>query len=181
MAIDTLLRSVQTLAPETVTATEFRRACSQFGTGITVVTLRDGDGARGMTANSFTSVSLDPPLVLVAVDRRSRTHALLDRAERFAISVLGGGHRAWADRFAGRDGAEAQGRFEDVPHRLTADGLPVIDGALASFVCRIVVVHPAGDHSLLVGHVEEQEHSPGRVPLLFFGGSYWTLQDAAEW
>jgi flavin reductase len=180
MALETPLRPVRAPA-EALAVADFRCACGQFATGLTVVTVRDGDGWRGMTANSFTSVSLHPPLVLVAVDRGSRTHALLERAERFAVSVLAGEQRIWSDRFAGRQAAEAQGRFDDVPHRLTPDGLPVLDGALASFACRLVARHPAGDHSLFVGQVETLEYTPGRVPLLFFGGKYWTLRDAAEW
>jgi flavin reductase (DIM6/NTAB) family NADH-FMN oxidoreductase RutF len=115
---------------------DFRRACGQFATGITVVTVRDGDGVRGMTANSFTSVSLDPPLVLVSVDLRNRTHQLIEESGRFAVNVLSQQHRDWSDRFAGRHG-DLQGQFDDVPHRLTDCGLPLFEGALASFVCRL--------------------------------------------
>ena len=160
--------------PGTVTPGDFRRACGQFATGVTIVTVRDGDGARGMTANSFTSVSLDPPLILVSIDQRNRTHGLLDVGARFAVSVLAEEHRPWSDRFAGRHG-DVQGEFADVPHRLTSDGLPIIAGALASFVCRVVAVHPAGDHSLFIGQVESLESAPGAPPLLFFGGGYREL------
>ena len=169
------LAPVAETEPTTVTAGDFRRACGQFATGVTIVTVRDGDGARGMTANSFTSVSLDPPLVLVSIDRRNRTHRLLEIGVRFAVSVLAEEHRPWSDRFAGRHG-DVQGQFEDVPHTLTAEGLPIIEGALASFVCRVVAVHPAGDHSLFIGQVEQLEGTPGARPLLFFGGTYRAIE-----
>lgn len=159
---------------------ELRRALGQFATGVTVVTVRDGDAVRGMTANSFTSVSLDPPLVLVSIDRRNRTHALLAAGDRFAVSVLAETHRGWSDRFAGRHGHDQQHRFGDVPHRLTDDGLPIIAGALASFICRVVAVHPAGDHSLFVGQVEEFGAEPGAEPLLFFGGRYGRIDTSGS-
>ncbi len=151
-----------------------RRAWGQFATGVTVVTVRHGDGARGMTANSFTSISLDPPLVMVSVAHRARTHSLIEASGRFAVSVLSVAHQAWADRFAGRQG-ERQSDFSDVPHRLTPDGLPLIDGALAHFVCRVVAVYPAGDHSIFLAEVDQFETHPGPDPLVFFGGLYRTL------
>jgi flavin reductase (DIM6/NTAB) family NADH-FMN oxidoreductase RutF len=152
--------------------TDFRKACGQFATGVTVVTVRDGEGAHGMTANSFTSVSLEPPLVLVSVDRNRRTHDLLDTGDRFAVSVLAEEHRQWSDRFAGRQGEAIQRQFADVPHRLTDDGLPLLEGALASFVCRVVSIHPAGDHSLFVGLVEHLDYATDKSPLLFYTGGY---------
>jgi flavin reductase (DIM6/NTAB) family NADH-FMN oxidoreductase RutF len=159
-----------------VAKSDFRKACGQFATGVTVVTVRDGEGAHGMTANSFTSVSLDPPLVLVSVDRVRRTHELLDVGDRFAVSVLAQEHRHWSDRYAGRQGESIQRKFGDVPHRLTDDGVPVLEGALASFVCRVVSIHPAGDHSLFVGHVEHLDYTPGQPPLLFYCGGYRAVE-----
>src|SRR3954466_12083482 len=83
---------------------DLRRACGQFATGVTIVTVRDGDGLRGMTANSFTSVSLEPPLVLVSIDLKNRTHQLVQEDGKFAVNVLAQDHRQWSDRFAGRHG-----------------------------------------------------------------------------
>lgn len=161
------------------TSRDFRNACGQFATGITIVTVRDGDGVRGMTANSFTSVSLEPPLVLVSIDQRNRTHELMQLGGRFAVCVLSQEHRDWSDRFAGRHG-DLQGQFEDVPHHLTEDGLPIFDGALASFICRVVQVHPAGDHTLFIGQVENLECAPGPAPLLFHCGGYRGLAEQAS-
>lgn len=158
-----------------VTAIALRRACGQFATGVTVVTVRDGDGFRGMTANSFTSVSLDPPLVLVSIDRRNRTHHLLSEGEPFVVSVLSQAQQRWSDRFAGRHG-DIQHQFDDIPHTLSSDGVPIIDEAAATFSCRVAAIHPAGDHSLFVGRVERIESTPGRTPLLFFAGKYRAVQ-----
>jgi flavin reductase (DIM6/NTAB) family NADH-FMN oxidoreductase RutF len=149
---------------------DLRKACGQFATGVTIVTVQDGDGVRGMTANSFTSVSLDPPLVLVSIDLRNRTHQLVSEQGRFAVNVLAQEHRPWSDRFAGRHG-DLQHQFDDVPHRLV-DGLPVLEGVAAALVCEVTAVHPAGDHSLFIGEVKQLEWAPDREPLLFHGGQY---------
>ena len=162
-------------APASVTPIDLRRACGQFATGVTVVTVRDGDGYRGMTANSFTSVSLDPPLVLVSIDRRNRTHQLLAEGEPFAVNVLSKAQQCWSDRFAGRHG-DVQHQFDDIPHTLSPDGVPIIAEAPAVFSCRVRAIHPAGDHSLFVGQVVGIEHAPVESPLLFFGGTYRALQ-----
>ena len=113
----------QPTASPAVTPLDLRRAAGQFATGVTVVTVRDGDGFRGMTANSFTSVSLDPPLVLVSVDRRNRTHELLVEGEPFVVNVLAEMHLAWSDLFTGRHG-DVQHQFDDIPHTLSASGVP---------------------------------------------------------
>ncbi len=161
-----------------VSALDLRRACGQFATGVTVVTVQDGDGLRGMTANSFTSISLEPPLILVSIDQRNRTHDLVREHERFAVNVLAQAHQSWSDRFAGR-GGDLQHVFDDVPHHLM-DGLPVIDDAPAVFICRLVAVHPAGDHSLFIGEVEHLAWQATPEPLLFFGGRYRSLGRADD-
>src|SRR4051794_21059419 len=142
-----------------VTPLDLRRACGQFATGVTIVTVRDGDGLRGMTANSFTSVSLEPPLVLVSIDLKNRTHQLVQEDGKFAVNVLAQDHRQWSDRFAGRHG-DLQHQFDDVPHRLV-DGLPVLEGAAAALVCEVRAVYPAGDHSLFIGEIKHLEWQPG--------------------
>ena len=153
-----------------VSPLELRRACGQFATGVTIVTVQDGDGVRGMTANSFTSVSLDPPLVLVSIDLKNRTHDLVRAQGRFAVNVLAQEHQAWSDRFAGRHG-DLQHQFDDVPHHLV-DGLPVLDGVAAALVCTVTAVYPAGDHTLFVGEVTRLTWQPDCAPLLFHGGQY---------
>ena len=166
-------------APEqtAISPLDLRRACGQFATGVTIVTVRDGDGVRGMTANSFTSVSLEPPLVLVSIDLRNRTHQLVSDEGTFAVNVLAQEHRSWSDRFAGRHG-DLQHQFDDVPHRLV-DGLPILEGAAAALVCEVTAVYPAGDHSLFIGQVKRLEWTPGSEPLLFHGGQYRGLDAPA--
>ena len=166
------------LAPEQVGVSplDLRHACGQFATGVTIVTVGDGNGARGMTANSFTSVSLDLPLISISIDVRNRTHQLVSEQGRFAINVLTREQRPWSDRFAGRYG-DLQHRFDDVPHHLV-DGLPVFDGVAAVLICEVTAVYPAGDHSLFVGEVKRLEWSPDREPLLFHGGEYRGLGSA---
>lgn len=151
---------------------ELRRAFGQFATGITVVTVLGADGRpHGMTANSFTSVSLEPPLVLLAVDHQRRTYGHLIAAERFAISVLAAEHKPLSDRFAGR-GVDQQEYFADIEHQLTPEGLPLLDGALAHFVCRRYAEYPGGDHTLFLGRIEQFSYQPDLAPLLYFGGRY---------
>lgn len=156
---------------EAVTTANFRRACGQFATGITIITVHGPEGPHGMTANSFTSVSLEPPLILVSIDYRRRIYELLEGSDLFGISVLGEDHQPWSDRFAGRHG-DIQGDFSDVPHMRTDDGLPLIDGALARFVCRRTAIYPAGDHALFIGQVEQLDHQSDGAPLLYFNGAY---------
>ena len=163
-------------AETTVTPADLRLAAGQFATGVTIVTVVGPQGPRGMTANSFTSVSLDPPLVLVSIDLRRNTHALLEQAERFAINVLATDHILFSNRFASQKN-DSKYEFTDLPHRLTVDGLPLLDGALAQFVCRRWAVYPGGDHKLFVGLVEEV-HATSGAPLLYFAGQYHALGPA---
>ena len=147
-----------------------RNALGQFATGVTVVTAHDGGEVHGMTANSFTSVSLDPPLVLVCVDRRNRTHELLPRAGRFAVNVLSEEQEAVSRHFAGK-------RVDPPPFRLdlsAAAKSPILAGVLAWFDCALWQTYDGGDHSIFVGRVEAFEARGGR-PLLFFQGAYGRL------
>ena len=152
----------------------FREACGKFATGVTVVTVQDGEGIRGTTANAFTSVSLDPPILLVSISRGSRTHQLLVKYRRYAVNVLSAEHGSWSDRFAGRHG-DYQGNFEDVPHDMTMDGLPLLQEAAATFACTVAAIYPAGDHSLFLGKVDFADYLPDAEPLIFHSGAYHDL------
>jgi len=160
----------QPTASPAVTPLDLRRAAGQFATGVTVVTVRDGDGFRGMTANSFTSVSLDPPLVLVSVDRRSETQAGFRASGAFAVSVLAEGQEELSRRFA----ASGHEKFADLATSLGALGLPLVPNALAHIECRVVAAHEAGDHTLYVGEIVSLAVRPGR-PLLYHQGLYRRL------
>jgi len=147
-------------------ALAFRRTLGMFATGVTILTTRTGEHVHGMTANSFTSVSLRPPLVLVSVDQRARLSNLLHEGTRFGVNVLEAGQAALSDMFAGRvvEGAP-EPRFELV------HDTPLVEGALAHLVARVVRSYWGGDHSLFLGQVEFARYGEGE-PLLFHGGRY---------
>lgn len=148
---------------------EFRRTLGMFATGVTVITTKVGDQVHGMTANAFTSVSLRPPLVLISVDRRARMHALLHEGKRYGISVLAADQEALSDHFAGRTDVEpVEARFA-VVHET-----PLVEGAVAHLVAKVVRSYWGGDHSLFLGQVEYARYEEGR-PLLFHGGRYARL------
>jgi flavin reductase (DIM6/NTAB) family NADH-FMN oxidoreductase RutF len=149
-----------------------RRVLGMFATGVTVITTREGPQAHGMTANAFMSVSLEPPLVLISVDRRTKMCALLYAGRNFGVSVLSDGQSALSDRFAGRTAADAaEPRFEVVRDT------PLVEGALAHFVANIVRSYWGGDHSLFLGLVQYARYTEG-TPLLFHGGRYERLTAA---
>lgn len=153
-------------------ASSFRQAAGRFATGVTVVTTGSVDRPHGMTANSFTSVSLEPPLVLVCVGTQRETHDRIAREGQFGVSVLSARQQAVSEFFAGRldrlpDGA--------VQLRAGKTGVPLIEGALAHFECSVLAAYPGGDHTIFVARVEEaQTHGDG-APLVFFGGRYREL------
>ncbi|HUJ40271.1 MAG TPA: flavin reductase family protein [Candidatus Acidoferrales bacterium] len=154
---------------------EFRRALSRFATGVTVVTVADRNGStKGMTANAFTSVSLDPALVLVCVNLRARTHRLLKRSRRFGVSVLDETQQSYAEYFAQPRAEPARMEELGIRIRHEANGVPYIAGCLAHLVCRRVAARRAGDHTIFIGEVEHLSCREGR-PLLFYGGRYHAL------
>ena len=147
-------------------ALAFRRTLGMFATGVTVLTTRGDETVHGMTANAFMSVSLRPPLVLVSVDRRARMSNLLHEGTRFGVNVLEAGQAVLSDHFAGRavEGS-SEPRFELV------HDTPLVEGALAHLVARVVRSYWGGDHSLFLGRVEYARYGEGE-PLLFHGGRY---------
>src|SRR5829696_4822785 len=150
-----------------------RRTLGMFATGVTVITTRERDQVHGMTANAFMSVSLEPPLVLIAVDRRTRMCALLHEGRTYGVSVLCDSQSGLSDRFAGRAVENApQPRFEVV------HDTPLVEGALAHFVATITRSYWGGDHSLFLGRVEYARYREG-TPLLFHGGRYERLTPSA--
>jgi flavin reductase (DIM6/NTAB) family NADH-FMN oxidoreductase RutF len=156
------------------TQEQFRRAMASFATGVTVITLDDNGRVHGMTANAFTSVSLDPLLVLVCVDHNAQTHAHMRSRKRFGINVLSEDQQVISEHFAdpGRDstGAERIGASFD----RTAHGTPVLHGALAYLECNLQDARDAGDHTIFIAEVEDVVVRDGK-PLLFFGSQYHTI------
>ena len=148
----------------------FRRVMGRFATGVTVVTGLDSGGTPfGFTANSLSSVSLDPPLVSVCVDRRADSHDPLIDSSAFAVNILTDRQESVARRFASP--TERAARWEGLDWQPGTHGVPVFEGVLGWIVCRAWKTIAAGDHTLLLGTVEEAEGFDGS-PLLYFRGSY---------
>ncbi len=176
--LDFLERRVPLAAPEYREGSDartFRDALGCFATGVTIVTAMTEEGKPiGLTANSFTSVSLDPPLLLVCIATSAGSAAVLDRATRFAVNVLQIGQQPTSNRFAGR----GEDRFALTPWEVGEFGTPVLPGSLASFECERHALHDGGDHFILVGRVLKARFEPRRDPLLYFRGKYRRLHFA---
>ena len=142
-----------------------------FATGVTIVTARTPAGALiGLTANSFNSLSLSPPLVLWSLSQAAGSMPALSAGSHYAINVLAADQKALAERFAGR----REDRWADVAYTESASGAPLITGAAASFECFNRSRYEEGDHVIFVGEVERCSHRPGAAPLLFHGGKFYT-------
>jgi len=151
----------------------YRRTCAKFATGITVVTTLDSHGhPHGMTVNSFTSVSLEPPLVLVSIDLRNSILGHFISTSWFGINVLAEHQEHLSRRFS----STAENRFLDVNWRAGISGTPLLDGVLAQFECAVVQTFEAGDHTILVGEVRGAVCHEGK-PLVFFDSKYRSLAD----
>lgn len=151
----------------------FRRTMGRLATGVTVVSARSTDGtAVGLTASAVTSLSLEPPMVLVCVGREGALHDALVRAETFGVTILAAGQEALSRRFATR---ETQ-HFDGLDCSASPSGLPVLAGALAHMECRRGEALPGGDHTILTGTVVWTVVAEGG-PLLYFGGGYRRLAE----
>ncbi|MEU6895149.1 flavin reductase family protein [Streptomyces sp. NPDC046557] len=153
-----------------------RQVCGLFATGVAVITTGVDGRPEGTTVNSFTSVSLEPPLVLFCLHKHSRLHEVLKESGGFTVNFLSGRQEKLARSFAGR---RPEG-FQNVPHHYGSTGLPVLSEGLAYLTCTTVDVHAGGDHDIVVGEVVElgvPEH--GKEPLIFFDGSLGALEAEA--
>ena len=154
------------------TARDFRDAVGWFATGVTVITARGADGALyGVTANSFASVSLDPPLVLWSLDKRSPSSAGFAGSGNFAVNILAQDQQGLSARFA-TTGPE---KWRDIAHETWQTGAPIFPGSLASLDCEVTAKHDGGDHVIYVGRVLRLETRRHGQPLLFSRGSYRAL------
>jgi flavin reductase (DIM6/NTAB) family NADH-FMN oxidoreductase RutF len=152
-------------------AAEFRAALAMFATGVTIVTARGTGGAPiGLTANSFNSVSIEPPLVLWSLSRLAGSMPSFAHGSHYAINILAADQRALAERFAGR----TPDRFAGLAWREGAGGAPLLEGAAALFECFNRSRYEEGDHVIFVGEVERCERREGASPLIFHGGRYFT-------
>ena len=172
-----------------IDAKNFKAALGKFASGVTVVTVRSADGEdHGMTASAFTSLSLDPPLIIVCIKNENRTYELIEESDSFAVNILARTQEAESNRFAGgyidADGQwqrwpEDRDKFADLTiSRGEVSGAPLIEGSLASLDCRLEHILPGGDHGIFVGHVEGARVIEDEEPdaLLYFGGRYGRFQ-----
>lgn len=157
------LGAMKSFVPSLETSPDLRRAFGRYGTGVTVVTIQTDLGPLGMTANSFTSVSMDPPLVLWSPAIASQRHDAFVAAQAFCIHVLCANQLDLAQHFA------AQGHdFDGFDWLAGPNGAPTFDGCLATFHCVMHAAHPAGDHTLVLGRVTHAGEDPDKVDGLIF-------------
>lgn len=149
----------------TIDSKEFRATLGRFLSGVTVVSTETDGVIHAMTANAFTSVSLDPPLVLVAVSKKARFYGHVSESKSYGVSILTAEQQPLSDHFAGRPG--------DVPVQWehVGSGRPVLAGALAQLSCTVTQMVDAGDHVLVIGQVEQLWQGEG-APLVYFRGKY---------
>jgi flavin reductase (DIM6/NTAB) family NADH-FMN oxidoreductase RutF len=151
---------------------ELRNALGRFATGVCVVTaVSETQQAMGMTANSFSSVSLEPPLVLWSLQNNSDAYEVFARPRYFAINILSSEQQAYANQYA----RKSQHELDPAHFRLGKYGAPVMRHALATFECELHATHEGGDHLIIVGRVREMHQRPSGEPLLFYCGGYREL------
>jgi flavin reductase (DIM6/NTAB) family NADH-FMN oxidoreductase RutF len=166
--------------PATITADVFRRVLGHFVTGVTVVTALDGERPFGITVNALSSVSLDPALVMVALDRRRFLTPIVREAGRYAVNILSEDQQDLSDCFAGAPVVPGREEFCGAAWHAGATGLPLLDGAIATLECTVVETFSAGDHDLFIGRVDtlanEEQHP---MPLLYYRRRYLRIERAA--
>jgi flavin reductase (DIM6/NTAB) family NADH-FMN oxidoreductase RutF len=153
-------------------SSELRTVLGAFATGVTVITSRSGDHAYGMTANAFSSVSLDPPLVLVCVSGGTIGAATIERNRAFAVNVLAASQEPVSRYFAWKDRPRGADAFLEIPHATAATGCPVLEGVAAFLDCRLAAVHEAGDHLIFIGEVLAVGVDLDVEALLYHRGAY---------
>ena len=152
---------------------ELRRVMGHFATGVTVITTVSKDGNHyGLTANAFTSVSLEPPMLLVSVDKKAESYPYFEESKVFTVNILADDQEAISRRFAVSGGP----KFEGVAYHPGANGAAILEGTLGFIECKLVASYPGGDHTIYLGEIEEAA-TVDRKPLLFFRGGYRALGD----
>ncbi len=167
--------------PSGVDPATLRSVLGHFATGVTVVTTYDGDRPWGTTVNSFNSVSLRPPLVMIAFDRGRRIMPALRASGRYAVNILGEDEQALSDCFSGAPVKPDREDFCGASWHRGETGLPILDSAIASLECSVVDVHPAGDHDLLIARVDSAANRVREpLPLLYYRGRYLRIERATS-
>ena len=167
-------------ASDPIESDTFRRVMGHFVTGVTVVTALDGERPFGITVNALSSVSLDPPLVMVALDRRRFLTPIVRAAGRYAVNILSEDQQALSDCFAGAPVEPGREAFCGATWHTGSTGMPLIDGAIATLECTVVETFSAGDHDLFIGRVDalvNVDHHPR--PLLYYRRRYLRIERGA--
>lgn len=151
-----------------VSKEEFRAALSRFASGVTVVTLKDKDEKpHGITVSAFSSVSLDPPLILVCIDNNAGSHYAFRESERFVVNILSEKQSEHSNQFA----SQIPDKFINVHHHKGLEDIPVLKDALVNLECRLVNEFVAGDHTIFIGEIERAHVNDGK-PLVYYQGDY---------
>ena len=158
------------------TSRDFRDAMGAFATGINVITTTSGEVMYGMTASAFSSVSLDPPLILICIGITSEGSEVIRANGVFAVNVLSADQEPLSRFFASKDRPRGRDAFRGVDHYTAVTGSPLLEGAAAHLDCRLAETHEAGDHLIFIGEVLALEVEPEKEPLLFHGGKYALLK-----
>jgi flavin reductase (DIM6/NTAB) family NADH-FMN oxidoreductase RutF len=154
--------------------TQLRKLMRKWATGVTLVTVRHGSESHGMTVSSFTSVSLDPPLILVSLEKGTRTHRLVRKSDRFAVSILAKHQIELAERFAGRIPDQNE-RAASLKDKTEPSGIPIPSGSLAHLECEVIDSMDAGTHTLFIAQVIWEVASGRGQPLLYYDQDYRQL------
>ncbi len=161
------------IVPMATSSDEFRAALSRFPSGVTVVTTRDEEGRfHGITVSAFCSVSLEPPRVLICIEKSTGSHAALQWSSAFVVNMLSEQQRELSERFA----SQIENKFDSLEYGTGIDGIPVIPGCLVVLECRITNAYDGGDHSIFVGEVEKTAITDGD-PILYFRGDYRSIAE----
>ena len=152
---------------------QLRQVMGHFATGVTIITtLTKAGQIQGLTANAFTSVSLEPPLLLISVDKKAESWPAFEESRVFTVNILANDQEALSRKFAVSGG----NKFEGVAYRIGANGAPILDGTLAYIECTLYAAYDGGDHSIYLGEIQQAEITEGK-PLVFYRGGYRALGD----
>ena len=162
-------------------APRFREVMGRFATGVSVVTAFEGERPQGITVNAFSSVSLEPALVMVALDRRRFITPMVRSAGRYAVNVLGSDQQDLSDCFAHAPVSPGREAFCGARWTHGSTGLPLIEGSIATLECTIIETFTAGDHDLFIGRVDSLQHQrPGIAPLLYYQRRYLRVEEGVD-